>query len=458
MSPVVHIVMFGWIPVVIYLFSRLKPRTAVITAFIMAWLFLPNVSYPLPGFPDYTKMSATCWGIFIAAAMFDMESLSRFRFRFIDLPMVIWCLCPIASSLTNDYGLYDGLAVGLTQTVTWGFPYFIGRVYFSSLEGLKELAIGIFIGGMVYVPLCLFESRMSPQLHNLVYGFQQHTFIQTYRWGGWRPMVFLSHGLMLGVWMMSASVMGVWLWFSGVLRSWKGLSMAWMVPLLLFTTVWCRSTGAVALLLIALIALFLSRTMKTPILLILIIAVPVFYLSTRGSGVWSGENLISFIEQHISAERAESLRFRMYNENILVEQAMKKPLYGWATWGQARVYDEEGKDLSVTDGLWIIAFGNHGLTGLISMTLSLLVPVMLLTWRYPATRWSDPKVAPAAASSILLCVYMVDNLFNAMTNPVFILIAGGISGLVTVKAALEDELPVLKKMVTPDGTSVPRYI
>jgi len=450
--------MFGWIPVVIYLFSRLKPRTAVITAFIMAWLFLPNVSYPLPGFPDYTKMSATCWGIFIAAAMFDMESLSRFRFRFIDLPMVIWCLCPIASSLTNDYGLYDGLAVGLTQTVTWGFPYFIGRVYFSSLEGLKELAIGIFIGGMVYVPLCLFESRMSPQLHNLVYGFQQHTFIQTYRWGGWRPMVFLSHGLMLGVWMMSASVMGVWLWFSGVLRSWKGLSMAWMVPLLLFTTVWCRSTGAVALLLIALIALFLSRTMKTPILLILIIAVPVFYLSTRGSGVWSGENLISFIEQHISAERAESLRFRMYNENILVEQAMKKPLYGWATWGQARVYDEEGKDLSVTDGLWIIAFGNHGLTGLISMTLSLLVPVMLLTWRYPATRWSDPKVAPAAASSILLCVYMVDNLFNAMTNPVFILIAGGISGLVTVKAALEDELPVLKKMVTPDGTSVPRYI
>jgi len=89
MSPFVHLVMFGWIPVVIGLFSRLRPRHAVITSFLVAWLFLPNVSYPLPGLPDYDKMSATCWGIFIAAAIFDMENFKRLRLRAIDIPMII---------------------------------------------------------------------------------------------------------------------------------------------------------------------------------------------------------------------------------------------------------------------------------------------------------------------------------------------------------------------------------
>jgi hypothetical protein len=154
MNAFVHIVMFGWIPVVIGLFSVLKSRHAVITSFLVAWLFLPNAVYPLPGLPDYTKVSATCWGIFIAAALFDMESLRRFRFRALDVPMLVWCLCPVASSLANGYGLYDGLAASLRQTVTWGFPYFIGRVYFQQPGGPEGTRRGIFIGGMVYVPLC----------------------------------------------------------------------------------------------------------------------------------------------------------------------------------------------------------------------------------------------------------------------------------------------------------------
>ena len=59
----------------------------------------------------------------------------------------------------------------------------------------RTLLISIFIGGLLYVPLCLFEIRMSPQLHKLVYGFHQHIFAQTFRFEGWRPTVFLQHGL-----------------------------------------------------------------------------------------------------------------------------------------------------------------------------------------------------------------------------------------------------------------------
>jgi hypothetical protein len=71
----------------------------------------------------------------------------------IDIPMIIWCLCPICSSLSNDLGLYDGISTAFAQTVAWGFPYFIGRLFLGDLRGLRELAIGIFAGGVAYVPL-----------------------------------------------------------------------------------------------------------------------------------------------------------------------------------------------------------------------------------------------------------------------------------------------------------------
>ncbi len=445
MSPVVHIVMFGWIPVVIGLFFKLKPRHAVIASFLIAWLFLPNAEYPLPGFPNYTKMSATCWGVLIAAAVFDMESLARFRLRTLDIPMIIWCLCPIASSLSNGYGIYDGISVFLRQTVTWGFPYFIGRVYFSSLVGLKELAIGIFIGGMIYIPLCLYESRFSPQLHYKVYGFYQHTFNQTYRWGGWRPMVFMTHGLMLGVWMMSATLVAFWLWSTGVLKSFKGIAMKWLVLLMVFTTIWCRSTAAIAHLFTGMAILYMSQKYRKPLFLILLVAIPLFYLPTRSTGIWTGKDLVSFISENISVDRAESLRFRMVNENILAEKAIKRPLFGWATWGKARVYDDDGNDVSVTDGLWIITFGNHGLVGLLSMTLSILMPVFYLLRHYPARIWDDPRVAPAAVLSVLLALYMVDNLLNAMINPIFLILAGGISGLPPLAVALRETSPELEE-------------
>jgi hypothetical protein len=53
----VPLVMLGWIPIVIYLFSRYPARRAIVISFIVAWLFLPQAVLPLPGLPDYDKMA-----------------------------------------------------------------------------------------------------------------------------------------------------------------------------------------------------------------------------------------------------------------------------------------------------------------------------------------------------------------------------------------------------------------
>ncbi len=455
MGPLVPIMMFGWIPVVIGLFLKLPPRRAVITSFLFAWLFLPVAAYPLPGLPDYTKMSATCWGVLIAAAIFDSERLITFRPRLIDVPMLIWCICPLISSLANGLGLYDGVASLLTQTVTWGFPYLIGRIYFNDLEGLKEFAIGIFIGGIIYMPLCWYEIRMSPQLHNIFYGFMQRSFAQTMRYGGYRPMVFMEHGLMVGIWMMSASLIGIWLWASGTVKKILNIQVRWLTIALLITSIFCKSAGALALLAVGAGTVFLTLKLKKRILIILLILVPVLYIGTRATGYWSGNNLLNFIYYNIDQERAASLYARFSNEDSLSQKAMIRPVFGWGGWGRSRIYDEFGNDLSVTDGLWIIMFGRYGFVGIGALTLSILLPVLVLMKRYNIKLWFRPETGCTTVLSIILGLYMIDNLLNAMINPIFIVAAGGITGI--IKESFE-------KIEVPDEESwqvdfyQPRYL
>ncbi len=90
---------------VLVLFAVMPPRRAVIASFVGAWLFLPLVGYALPGLPDYTKMSATCYGVLLGMLLFDGARLFQFRPSWIDLPIVVWCLVPLASSISNGLGV-----------------------------------------------------------------------------------------------------------------------------------------------------------------------------------------------------------------------------------------------------------------------------------------------------------------------------------------------------------------
>ena len=442
------IVMFAWIPVVLFLFTRFEPQRAAIIAFLAAWLFLPMAKYPIAGLPDYTKMSATCFGIFLAALVFDGQRLATLKLQAADAPMLLWCLCPLFSSLANGLGLYDGVASVVQQTSKWGFPYLIGRMYFGSLGGLRNYAIGIFAGGIIYIPLCLYESRMSPQLHHMFYGFTQSAFDQSFRYGGWRPMVFMEHGLMVGVWMVSASLVGLWLYRTGALTELRGYSMRWLVPVLTVTAVMCRSTGAVALYIMGAAVLLTTQKIKNSVAILLLLSMPVGYLATRSTGIWSGDNLVNLISTNLSEDRAASIDFRFKNENMLSKKALLQPVFGWGGWGRARVYDAEGNDISVTDGLWIIVFGQYGLLGLTVFSASVLLPALKLLWLYPARQWSSPAVAPAAVLAVLLVMYMIDNLLNAMINPIFMVAAGGLAGLEPIRQTVAEALgaPVTEQL------------
>lgn len=430
MSLLVPIALFGWILVVLALFAQLPGRRAVVAAVVAGWLLLPNAAYTLSGLPDYNKMTATALSILLGTLLFKREQLLEFRPRWVDLPMLVWCLCPIASSLANGLGLYDGLSGFLNRTIEWSLPYLIGRIYLGSADGLRELAIGIVVGGLVYVLPCLYEIRMSPQLHRMLYG---SAIWGGTRYGGYRPQVFLVNGLELGIWMTTASLIGYWLWASSAIHRIGGISFGWLLFCLLVVTVLCKSTGALVLLVMGIAVLWATRRTGLSLVIWALLLVAPLYIVTRTTGTWSGKTVVNWASTWINAERAESFEFRLKNEDILVDKALQRPMFGWGGWGRNRVYDEEGRDISVTDGLWIIALGQNGISGLVSFTAIFLLPLALLVRRYPAHTWRTAGFAPAGVLGISAVLYLIDCLSNGSFNPIYLYMAGGLSGAVSCR-------------------------
>lgn len=435
LSPLVPVTLFGWIPFVAILFLVMPPTRAVITAFIAAWLFLPMYGYQLVGIlPDYTKMSATCAGVFLCASIFDAPTLLRFRPAWYDLPMLGWCLIPLASSASAGYGWYEGTGMAVTQAITWGLPYLVGRLYLCNLSALRELAIGVVMGGLAYVPLCLYEIKFSPMLHVQVYGFHQHAWDQARRgasggwFGMWRPTVFMQHGLAVGMFMSSAALAASWLWMSKSTRKVMGVPIALAAIALMVTTVLVKSTGATILMVLGIGALTLARGFGSRIPIVPLLAIPVAYVLLRLGLRWDGSQLVSAAHL-ISPRAAESVMARLQSEEGLWVLTQRDLLLGRGRFDYAGTRLAEDAPMIIPDGLWMIALAKHGLVGVALLISMLLLPTWVFVARYGPRLWRHTAVAPALGWSVILALYLTDCLMNAMVNPIFLLAAGGLAAV-----------------------------
>ena len=427
-GPLVAIMLFAWLPLITVIFALLPPRRAVVACFIFAWLFLPVARYDIPMVPSYDKMSATSWGVLLATLVLDTSRFFKFRPKWPDALMLGFCLSTGISAITNGFGPYDAFAGMFDSMVVWGIPYFIGRLYFTDLGSLRELAFGVVIGGLLYVPLCLFEIRMSPQLHAMVYGYHQHSWLQTMRYGGWRPTVFMEHGLMVGMWMATSTIIAFWLWQRGGVKQIQGIPAYAFVGVLAITTVLVKSTGAIALVVIGVSTLWATKQAKHQWPLLCIGGFVMVYIALRSTGLWSGDMLVSTAELVFGQERTNSLAFRIDNEKVLSAHGRERFMFGWFGYGRNRVFDELGREVP-TDSMWVITFGRTGALGLFTQFGILVAGATLLYRRVPPRMWEHPAVAPAVALSVVVAMWCVDCLFNYMYNPVFLLAVGGLIGM-----------------------------
>jgi len=424
------IALFGAIPLTLVLFALLPARRAVVISSIGAWLFLPPASLDLPGLPDYTKATAATFGILLGTLVFESNRLLTFRLRWFDLPMLVWSLCPFASSISNELGIYDGLSGVYGQMTHCFLPYLIGRLYLTDVEGMRELALGTIVGGLCLIPLCLFEFKMSPRLMGMVYGFGGFEGVRN---GGYRPRLFFASSLEVGLWMNAVTLVAWWFWRTGQLKWPRGLGGGAIVAALLGTSIACKATGATLLLFTGMAALWISwRTRTKWVMWGLLLTAPVYY-AVRITDAWSGHEAVELARSFINDERARSLEFRQENEDILIAKAMQRPFFGWAGWGRNFIYDESHKKVTITDGMWIIALGLNGCVGLVSMAAAMLLPTVLFLKRFPVKQWDDPGLAPAVVIGVFVDLYLIDGLFNAMINIIYIIAAGGLINIIPAR-------------------------
>jgi hypothetical protein len=427
--------LFAWIPVILVLFALLPARRAVVAGSVAAWLLLPPIAIDVPGIPSYDKAAAAMLGILLATLIFEPHRLLSFHPRWFDLPMLLWCVCPFMSSVMNGLGTYDGISAATRQALAWLLPYSVGRLYLTDLESMRELAWGMVIGSTCLIPCCFFEIRMSPMIGLLVYGVGGQGAFEGTRYGLFRPHVFFSSPLELGLWMSAATLVAWWLWRTRQLKTLGGLPGGAIVAALLFTTIACRVTGAIVLLLIGMAVLWICwRRKKTWAVWALLLVAPAYYC-VRMTNLWSGSQAVELARAVVGDARADSLDFRLGNEELLIAKALQQPIFGWGGWGRNLVYDEYDHQFSIIDGMWMVALGSYGIVGLTLFTVAVLLPAVLFVTRYSVSEWDQPQVAAAAALAIVVDLTLVDGLFNGMLDVVYVLAAGGLANVASSRAA-----------------------
>lgn len=418
------------VPITIIYFGLLEGRRAMLATVLTSWLFLPNAVIDIPALPDIDKLIVMGMLPMLGILCFDIKKLFEYRFRWADIPAIVFCLSPIATALSNSLGLWEGLSFSLQYTVWVGSMYFYGRIYITDLHAVKDLMLAILYGALIYLPLCWWEMRMSPNLHNTIYGYHANPFVNSSRYGGYRPVVFLANHLAVAIWMASASVIAFWAWRTKIVKAIYGVPIGFIALMMFVNTFLMRSAGAAMLMLIGIALYFAIRYTKSAIPLILI-AVSVFgYINVRTYNIVSPDMFKDMASIVFSEQRVDSLAVRVDNELELTQKALERPVFGWGRYGRGRIYDhEKEKDDTLADSLWVIMLSRGGLVSMYSLVILLLMPAMLFVARYPVKYWFHPWVLPAVLLAVITLLYATDNLLNGKMSPIVNIAWGGLCSL-----------------------------
>jgi hypothetical protein len=151
---------------------------------------------------------------------------------------------------------------------------------------------------------------------------------------------------------------------------------------------------------------------------VLVIAYPL----SRAEQVFPAQ-VVTEVFYDISPDRGQSLAFRFYHEDSLLKRAMERPLTGWGSFNRRSIFSEtDGRELSVSDGYWIILLGSFGYVGFACFFALMLAP--LVRFARNQKYMSGSAQAGAAALAVLVALFTIDLLPNARSDNLSVLYAG----------------------------------
>lgn len=435
-----YLALYAWPLVTFAIFLFLPKQKAIVWAIILGYLFLPPaIAYiKLPSLPPFNKNNwPSIWTAVVYVLFYGLPKDVIPKHWAARLFLAIYIFSPILTGMANSdeirFGrayipgltLRDALAVVADQFL-FALPLLIAHSALSDKNGLRELVMGIVGATLLYTPLMLIEVRLSPQINNWVYGFFQHSFEQMMRSGGFRPMVFLYHGLWVAM-LASMAIMGL----AGLYRSELNRRRKWILAAVLVylfaVLVLCKSLGALILALIAMPVILIVRRWMVALFIAGVAGFVLIYPILKGSNVISTKAMVDTVSV-ISEERAASLEFRLVNEDIFLAHAQRRPLWGWGNYNRNRELDPvSGQALNVTDGQWVITISQFGWLGFIGEFALLTLPLILLV---PHVIRSNEYAIPhyVLAAMVMLALNIVDLIPNATLTQLTFLLAGALLG------------------------------
>ncbi len=447
MPDVVPIVLWSWVPVTLLLFRKLPPPRAAAACLLGGWLILPtarfadsvaNHAFPywimpacLPSDQWTTKGRIIGLSALLGVMAFDPAAWRRFRPSWLDLPLLGWCLTPLASASANRGEPAAALADSAYLGLSWGVPYLLGRVYFADPAGIATLARSVIAGGLLYVPLCLVEWLAGPVAYRTLYGFHPYQFDGTRRYFGSRPIGLLEHGNQLGIWMASAALVAAWSCRAGQLRRFWGIPGPVVAAVLLGAAIVTQSAGAVVLLAAGLAAIEVVHRLDRTWVLAGALAIPLVFLGARASNLVDVKAVAlrtgvgrALAEASNRADRG-SLGWRIQVEQRAAKVALARPWFGWGRWDWWRGATEGERPW----GLFSLALGMEGAVGWACLVALMAAPLAAFLMLGRPGSWTTVARAPAAALAGALALHEFDAILNACFMLPFLAVAGGLVGL-----------------------------
>ena len=430
-----------WPIVTIVLFTQMDARKAAVWSLVAAYMLLPvNTAFDPPGLPPMDKTSIPNLMVFVCMALFAKQRMLRLpRSKLVLLLMIVFVLSPIATSFDNRapiilsqtalpaMSLYDALSSCVGNALVM-VPFIVG--YSALQRGQDHLMIlkVLVVAALAYSIPILYEVRFAPVLHAKIFGIEAFSdFTQMIRFGGYRPAVFMGHGLLVSMFCAMAFTASLVLWRMKIKTF--NLPPVLVVLYLAVILVLMKSVGSIIWAFIGLVALLALNTRRMTTTLFVLSLIIVLYPAVRATPYFPTESVLQAADM-AGPERRQSLEFRLENEDRLLDHAAQKPLFGWGSWGRNQVFQttDWGQDirLSTTDGTWIIAIGQYGWIGYIAMFGLLCHPF----WRGYREGKGGRLAFPTLGLSLILMLNLLDLLPNSSLRPITWLIAGALSGMV----------------------------
>jgi hypothetical protein len=427
-----------WPAVTIYLYSLFPVGQATLLAILGGYLLLPvGTQIKFPMVPALDKNSIPSIAALIGCALYSGGMPKFFRgFRFVELLILMIPVGCFATSMFNNdpiqigeiflpgVGAYDAGSATIAEFI-FILPFFLGRQFLRDAEHNAEILRTLVIAGLVYSLPMLFEIRLSPQLHTWIYGYFPHAFIQQIRYGGFRPVVFVGHGLLVAFFAMTTTVAAAACWRTRT-RIWRMVPSG-ITAYLAFVVLLCK-TGSALLYTAVLVPLVRVASPRWQVRVACVLtAIALTYPLLRVTSVFPTALLLE-ISASVNTDREESLKTRFDQEEQLLNHAWQRVWFGWGRFGRNRVFDvQSGRDVSITDGYWIITLGTFGLVGFIARFGLLSIAVFRAAGALKYAQ-SIREKEYLSALALIVAINIVDLLPNSTISPWTWLLVGALLG------------------------------